>query len=525
MKRALGAILLAAALGSPARIGAEAPSLSARLEPDHLAAGEMATLQVTISGSVRLKGSPDLALQNLQLLSGPSIENRFEWINGRSSSQTILTYRVRALKPGAASAGPIRVQDTEGRTLEAPIATAAVGKAGERPPEERTGPVSSDPALVARLDPPRPYAGQQVVWTLYLLTRGRATQGEIKSLPDFKGFWAEDLDREANVLPQTWALGGASWHAYPMIRKALFANRAGALRVGSARALIAIRSDFFDIFGDSPFSDSRPVERESDPLTEVVRPVPENDERLPVGSFTLKASVDRRDVAPGGSFTVTASLAGDGRLADVPAPGLAIPGAAVSEPETRLTIRRSTQRLVSTRTWQWVVTPQRAETITVPALRVSTFDPAAGRPVEVASSPLDVRAAGPPAPPTPLPAAPSRPVPAAAPLPAPAAVLVPALAAAGLLLLAVGYRLGRARSAPPAEPRIEGSPEERMEAILAALSARASRKGGAAPGEVARLRGELARVAFSPHLSSREEALASLETEMLRLARRWRVRI
>ncbi len=523
MRWARVSVLVAALLCSRGSIAAETPSLSARLEPDRLAAGEMTTLQITISGSVRLKSAPDLALQNFQLIAGPSIENRFEWINGRSSNQTILIYRLRALKPGSASVGPVRVSGAAGETLEAPQATATVEKPGEPAAEARPGPVSSDPALVARLDPSRPYAGQQAVWTLYLVTRGRATQGEIKSLPDFKGFWAEDLDRDPNVMPQVWNIAGVSWHAYPMIRKALFANRPGAISIGAARALIAVRSDFFDLFGDSPFSESRPVEKEAAPVATAFRPLPESGDRLPVGSFTLKSSLDRRDVAPGGSFSVTASLSGDGRLADVAAPGLSIAGAKISEPESRLSIRRSSQRLSSTRSWQWVVTPEKPGILTVPAFRISTFNPVTGSVAEVASPSMDVRAAGPLAPETPAaPILPSPPAHSAFPAPA---VLVPGLAAAALLLVAAGYRLGRARNSGPGPERPEGTPEERIASLLAALAAKASRRGGTAPGEIARLRDELARIAYSPQLSSREEALEELETETLQLARRWKVRI
>ncbi|MGH9442888.1 MAG: BatD family protein [Thermoanaerobaculia bacterium] len=504
---------------------AEMPSLSAQLDPDRLAAGEMTSLSVTLNGSVRLKGSPDLALQNLEVVAGPSIENRFEWINGKSSNQTILVYRLRALRPGPASVGPVRVLDALGRTLEAPRVAAIVEKPGEKSVDSRTASISSDPALVARIEPAKAYTGQQMIWTLYLVTRGRATQGEIKSLPDFKGFWAEDLDREPNVQPQLWTLAGGNWHAYPMIRKALFADRPGTIPVAAARALIAIRSDFFDLFGDSPFSDSRPVERESAPMAAVVRPLPENAARFPVGAFTLKSSVDRQDVPPGGSFSVTASLSGDGRLADVPAPALTIAGARISEPEARLSIRRTSQRLLSTRTWQWVVTPEKPGAVTVPALRVSTFNPVTGRVAEVVSQPWEVVAAALPAPPEPAAAAaPSSPAVSRTPFPTPA-VVIPALAVAGLMLLAIGYRLGRFRSAPAAAERFEGTPEARMETILSALSQRAGQRGGQAPGEVASLRDELARVAFSPQLSSREEALAKLETRIRRLARRWKVRI
>jgi len=106
-------------------------------------------------------------------------------------------------------------------------------------------------------------------------------------------------------------------------------------------------------------------------------------------------------------------------------------------------------------------------------------------------------------------------------------VFVPVVAAFALLLVAVGYRLGRSRSRSPAPeaPLFEGSLEQRVDAVLEALSAAAKRRGIAAENEVARLREEHSRVAFSPQLSSRDEELRRLEDEMLRLARRWRVHV
>ena len=523
MRRA--SIALAVALMWPsAPLRAQTPSVSARLEPDHLAAGDLTVLQITIAASVRIKGSPDLALQNFRVEAGPSLESRFEWINGRSASQTILVYRLRAIKPGPATVGPIRLVDSSGRTLEAPQVKATVEKSAESTGPERAAPVSTDPALVARLDPPRPFAGQQTVWTLYLVTRGRATQGEVKSLPDFKGFWAEDLDREQNVSPQLWNVAGVPWRAYPLIRKALFANRGGAIPIGAARAILAIRSEIFDIFGESPFADPRPVERESAPISADFRPLPEGSGRLPVGGFTLKVSADRPEVPPGGSCTVTAALTGDGRLADVPAPELALAGARISEPEARLSIRRGASKLMSTRIWQWVVTPEKPGDLTIPPLRITTFNPGPGRVAEVLSAPLTLHAAGiPTSPPAPLPA----PMPEKRvdrPFPA-FSVIVPLAAVLAFLLVAIGYRLGRSRGGIPAPARLEGPPEERVGRLLEALDARAHRRGGAAPGQVARLRDELARVAYSPQISSREEALEHLEAESRRLARRWRVRL
>ncbi|HET9794879.1 MAG TPA: BatD family protein, partial [Thermoanaerobaculia bacterium] len=341
MRRAaavLSAVFAAAVLFGGRAAAADLPSATATLSPSELSAGQTAVLQIEVNGSFRVSTAPVLPLTNLTVVAGPSLENRFEWINGRSSSRTVLVYQVRAGKPGHASVGAIRLVDGSGRAVTTAPITAEIrnGIGAEEPAAPETG---GDPLLVSRLDPPAPYVGQQAVWTLYLVTRGQAERGEVESLPDFRGFWAEDLEREGNVQPQVWNIRGTLYRAYPMIRKALFATRAGRISIGPARARVSVRSSVFDVF-DSPLADAAPIEKECAPLA--VSPRPSPDPGLPVGKFALKLSLDRPRVAAGQAVAVTAQLSGDGRLADVAAPSLTVAGARVSEPETRLSIRRTT---------------------------------------------------------------------------------------------------------------------------------------------------------------------------------------
>jgi hypothetical protein len=429
-------------------------------------------------------------------------------------------YRVRAREQGRATIGPIRLSEASGRTVATDPLSILVERATAA--TETPAPESiDDPALVSRLEPPNPYVGQQAVWTLYLVTRGQATQGEVQSLPDFRGFWAEDLERETNVEPKIWNIRGVLWRAYPMLRKALFANRGGTLAIGPAHARVAVRRMSFDFF-DSPFGDAPPVERVSGPVTVACRPKPEPD--LPVGTLALRASLDRPKTSAGGAVTLTAQLSGDGRLAGVPPPPVEIPGARISEPESRLVIKRGAERLSSVRTWQWVVTPLAPGVLAIPPLRVATFDPGSGRRVELASAPL--RASVEPA----VPVAAVLPPPAPAPAPARAAGSAPPrwLAAAGTAalavgLVAIGFWAGR-RRLPASTPAEEGralSPEERLGRLLDSLSDAASRRSGDAPARLAEWRRRLEEIRFAPILSSRQEAADALEREIREASARW----
>jgi len=491
-----------------------APSASVTLEPNALAPGQMAILQIEVAGAFHLAKAPVLPLVNLETVAGPSLENRFEWINGRSSSRTLLVYRVRAGKAGRAGVGPIHLVDPAGRTITtAPLAINVGGAASDVEPAPAE---TSDPALVSRIEPAAPYASQQAIWTLYLVTRGQATQGEIESLPDFRGFWVEDLERESNVTPKVWNLGGVLWRAYPMIRKALFPIRPGKLTIGPARARMAVRRLSFDFF-DSPFGDESPVERASTPLAIVCRAKGAGP-ATPVGSFTLRDSLDRTHLPLGGAFAITAQLTGDGRLSEIPAPALAIPGARVSEPEARLTTRRAASRLSSTKTWQWVVTPDKPGEVVVPALSLPVFDPATSRLVTIASSPLRAFVEPPV-----VPAAPTLPPPAVAVPPRRAAAGIAVAGAGALLLLLLGFWLGRRGMASRFPADVEAIPEsERLDRLLDDLEARAAGRGEEDRERVSAWRRRLQEIRFAPVFSSRDDAARALEEEIRDAAARWK---
>ena len=526
MKRALAALL---ALAAAAAGSAEPPTATASLQPDRLAAGQTTIYRISIAGNSRVKSAPALPLNNLEVAAGPSIENRFEWINGRTSSQTVFVWELRALRAGAAGVGPVRFTDASGSSFQTnPVAAFVESSSAPTAPPAA---ISGDPGLVSRLDPPSPYVGQQAIWTLFLLTRGSATRGEVRALPDFKGFWSEDLEHESNVSPTEWNLRGEIWHAYPMARKALFPSRAGRSTIAEARATIAIRSDFFDVFGESPFGDSRTVERRSEPLNVVVRPLPPGAGSIPVGNFSMKASLDRPEVPEGGAATLTAVLSGDGRLSEIGAPSFSVEGARVSDPDSRLVLKRGTSRLTAVRTWQWVIAPEKGGTLSISPLSVAFFNPALQRVAEASTPGLALRAAA---------VKSSAPAPAAPPraeskrIVAPASGLgglppLPVAAGAVLLsigLLAAGYGLGsrRGRTATAGRSNEAGNTEHRIERLLADLIEVSAKRGPAAAEEVGRLREEFTSILFAPELSSRSEALASLEAEAGKLARRMGIR-
>jgi hypothetical protein len=503
-----------------------ASSVTATLEPERLAAGQTTMLRIQFQGDFGPRTAPTLSLSNFEVVAGPSIENRFSWINGQATHETILLYRLRALKPGPATVGALRFQSSSGTVTETPPMTATVEKGDAAVPA--TPGRRSDPALVSQLDPPSPFVGQQAVWTVYVLTRGELTQAEIKSLPDFKGFWTEELDREPNVSPRIWNLDGVAWRAYPIARKALFPNHAGKLAVGEARAVAVLRRDFFDFFGNTPFGEPPAVEVASPELSLTCRPLPGDESAIPVGTFTLKTWLDRKELSAGDSTTLTAQISGDGRLNDLPAPPLSAPGMRISEPESKLSWKRNSARLTSQRQWQWILTAEEGGHLTIPSVEVTVFDPAAGAVRRVSAPPLTIAVSKPAPPPAPTPAAePVRESRTGRAAVAPAGVAAAAVALS-LLLLGVGFFLGKRKHSlhPGAAGTTElDSPERHLEALLEKIAAnsRLARRQEARE-QLEEIRRRFDEIRFGPQLSSREEAARDLRQRALRLARSLSIR-
>jgi len=509
------AILLAAAAGVLSSPPAPVP---ATVEPQMPAAGQASILRIELPGGLSISRTPRLPLANLEVVAGPSIENRFQWINGKSSSQTILTYRLRALAPGPAQVGPVRIEADSGWVGETARLSLQVGAAS--PGAFRARGSFEDPFLAGKLDPPNPYAGQQAVWTLYLVTRGRAVRAEIKSLPDFRGFWAEDLDRDPDPSAQTWNVGGALWRAYPILRKAIFPSRAGRAVIEPATASVSVRGDIFDIFGD-PFGEDQVVDRASAPLPVECRALPSGDGDLPVGSFSLKESLRPERLDSGDSATLSLTVSGDGRLSASESPDITVARVRVSPPETKLTLRRS-GRLSSSRTWQWLLTPARSGSIELPPLKFRYFDPEAGkvRAEETSSRTLEVRVSAPVPPATPAPPSKSGPPPRAGSLRAPSRpAVVAAAAGAAIVLVLVGFLAGRRRGAPDVAPA--GAAEDAGR-LLDRLEEIAAGRSAAAREQVLDLRRRYEAALFAPQLASRDGEVREIEERIRDLARRWR---
>jgi BatD DUF11 like domain len=524
VKRGLMIVFLAVI---PAISTADEPSsVSATLDRDRIAFNETVQLSIVFRGSVRPPDSLSLPLTNLKIVGGPSVETQFEWINGATSHSVTMTYVLAPLKVGAARVGAMKLR-IGGKVFPTPdldviVAPATASPSPEAPAPETTGPFA---VLIQTLDPPQPYAGQQSLWSLMLLTRETVQGVELAGLPDFHGCWTEELPQPSPPRPVAMSYEGRLYQAYPIARRALFASRPGTLTIGPVRATLALRIPATDIFRDFNLGETRTLDRTAPPLQVSVRG---SNFDGPVGKFSLSASVDPARGRVGEPVTVRLTESGDGLLRSATPPPLRMGGARVYPPASRSSVRREATRVTNVREWSWIVVPQRAGPLAISPFELAYFDPSRARVATASAGPLalTIDPAAPPA----RPAAALRPAPVR-PAQGRTTRLARALngigaAAAAIVLLAIGFALGRRGHRPGRPGPAAGATRDQRTAALLdrirTLPARSRpRDWTAERAQDARsLEEEIQALRRAPELGTYDGALAVLEQRLEELERR-----
>jgi len=550
-------LCLGALLASISR--AEDPAeVTLRLAPDPVALGDAATLeiQVTSSGFGGPEVVPRFELENLDRLSGPFQAQSHRWVNGKTSSSMQLIWRLRPRALGRARVHSVRV-DVDGRTysvpdqeievVDSPPPTATPqplppspfpkdpfeGLFGPPPSTRRR--LQQEPKVDVRVevDPPSPYVGQQVQYRLVLYTQTDISAFNPLGLPDFRGFWAREVELPQKSRPDWVEIGGERFGKVVMLQRALYPLQSGKLSIEPIDVELVLRvadSGFFGPFGRDVPKTIRTRETVLD-----VRPLPDAPPGFAglVGDLTADAVLDRERVEVGQAATYKLTVESRGNLQGLAAPELDLPPGLVAyppRPESSEKIKGGS--LLAHREWSYVLVPSQPGDYEIPAVGLTTFDPRTReyRAIEATAVRLEVVAAteATPAPsPTPQPEAPGTP---------PGLDLSPTWLAVGaglfaLLLLGGGFLLGRrtrAGARPDPKPRVEldkalrlaaeSAPRDAAEAFHSAWRAfLAARYGAPASGTPESLRSSLLAGGLAPELVERISAVLE-EIEYLRQA-------
>ena len=249
-------------------------------------------------------------------------------------------------------------------------------------------PGQRDLILRAVVDNERPFIGQQVTYSLYLLARTNVSSIEKLQIPRLDGFWSEDVEAPQQLVPEQRILDGVPYTAYLLRRRALFPLRPGKTAIEPAE--VQVLTGFGMLFSrESSRRSSQALQLEVQPLPPGR---PAGFDFGNVGQWTLSASAEPSNVPVGQPITFRLVASGRGNVRDLRLPRLPVLSgvraydATVSDKET---IERG--QINGTRTVEQLLVPERTGAVEIPSLAMDIFDPVQKQYRTVRTDPIALR--------------------------------------------------------------------------------------------------------------------------------------
>ena len=373
-----------------------AQSFVATVDNNKVAENDRFQLEFTFEGKNLngLKNFNPPSLKDFRVLSGPNQSTSMQIINGVSSSSLTLSYILMPNTTGSFTIGSASIL-SEGQTYTTSPIKITVVKGSQKPKDENNSSGVSNQEIAenlfirASIDKNKVYQGEQVTITYKLYTRlNIAAQMSVDKLPQYQGFWAEELETARNISFGNEVIDGKQYKVGLLKRVALFPSQSGKLEVTPFELTIPIQIQkkknpnnvWDDFFGD-PFGRSEIVEypAKSNTLKVDVIPLPDNNKptsfRGAVGNFNFSASIDKQKTKTNEPITLKFDISGTGNLKLLELPSFELPnGFEKYDPKTDEQINRS-GKISGTKKAEYLLIPRIAGAREIPTIEFSYFDP------------------------------------------------------------------------------------------------------------------------------------------------------
>lgn len=383
--RRVGLLILAASTAF-----AQSGSVRTEVDARKIGVDDVTTLSIILDGDAASLDAALPSFKNLKVVAGPSTSTQISFVNGSMSRQKVLSFVLRAEKPGPAEVGAISVQGyppttplsidvVQGsiRQSQSPDPSGRDPFGGRDPFEEifgrprRAQPVNQGKLFVeATLSRPAARVGEPILVTYFVYTQISLSGVEFAEAPKYPGFWAEEIDRtRGDSSGENTSVQGEAFLRYPVLERLLFPTRTGLLEIPEARLRLVPAGGAFGV--------AAPIERGTKALRVKVDPLPDGTpEGSAVGSYEIQASVDRPSIALGDALTFRFKVKGRGNLKWIDAaPALEMAGARVFPPRVISDLKTTRQGIEGSKTWEFVIVPERVGPYEIPSLPFSSFDP------------------------------------------------------------------------------------------------------------------------------------------------------
>lgn len=332
-------------------------------------------------------------LSAFNILGGPSQSSNssISIINGKMEQSTTIsyTYILSASKPGKFTITPGTIQ-IGGKTHTSNPVTIEVVKGNVSTKTEAPTTGISDKDLFVRIEVNKKsvYKGEPITASVKLYTRVQLQQLTDVKIPQFDGFWREDIDNKDQAVQwKRESYDGELYNTGIISQFLLIPQHDGTLTIDPIDLeLIALQEvrqkrqhrSIFDDFFDRPSYQQVKKVLKSPPVKIKVKETPEAAEM--VGNIKVQSKISKTSLKANESITLSIKLSGQGNLKTVSAPKINFPSdLEVFEPETNQNIKVTSSGISGTKTFEYLIIPRYPGKYHIPAVQLTCFNPKSGK--------------------------------------------------------------------------------------------------------------------------------------------------
>ncbi|NWF50707.1 MAG: BatD family protein [Ignavibacteriaceae bacterium] len=331
---------------------------------------------------------------NFVILSGPNQSSSFQYINGVSSASITYSYYLQPRGTGNYSIGSASINYKDKTLRTSPIKIEVV-KGSLSPQQEKTDDQVSTAEIEKNLfirafaDKQKVYQGEQVTVTYKLYTRlGIASQMSVNKLPQYQGFWAEEIETSQMINFTTEVYEGKQFRVGILKKVALFPTQNGELSVTPLELTIPVQiqkkkksKSIWDDFFNDPFGRGETVEYNAKSNTIKLNVIPLPLDKKPqsfkgaVGSFSLNSKFDKTTTKTNEPVNFVLEISGSGNIKLLDVPEIKLPtGLETFEPKTSEEINRL-GKINGKKVFEFLVVPKLAGRMEIEPVEFAFFNP------------------------------------------------------------------------------------------------------------------------------------------------------
>lgn len=352
-------------------VSAQDISISARVDNDKVALGELIVLTIDISGNVRSIPEPRLPqLKDFDVYSSGRSQN-VSIVNGAMSASTSFSYVLAPKKEGSFVVGAVEVSFEKKVYKTEPITIEVLkGHGHSKIIAGESKNKGEDIFIETDVDKKRIYFNEQITLAFKFFTKIRLFEEPEYVPPEKTGFWVEDLPPQRTYYEDR----NNSRYLVTEIKTALFPTTIGKLTIGPATLKYVNNSDLFGFF-----SNPRPVVLKTGPIIIDVLPLPEGKPlyfKGAVGVYSIDSEVNTSEAQAGKPINYKIKIKGEGNIKAVSEPDLPVSDDFKIYPSgSSDNIRKVNYKVQGDKTYEYYLIPKKGGKKIIAGVNFAYFDP------------------------------------------------------------------------------------------------------------------------------------------------------